>query len=125
MKTTKKHFEIFKKECRYWIQRFGLMDWEVVYEHKFIKDDDNVYADCSGDLEARLVVIRLNTEWGERKTTAENVKFSARHEALELLTMRFYCLARSRFIKQNDLGEVNHEIIRRLENAFFEDAGCA
>lgn len=34
MKTTKKQFELFKKECRKWIDRFELNGWEINFTHQ-------------------------------------------------------------------------------------------
>ena len=31
MKTNKKYFEIFKKECQYWIDFFGLTDYRIEF----------------------------------------------------------------------------------------------
>ena len=32
-KTTKAHYNLFKKECEYWKKRFQLNDWEIMYYH--------------------------------------------------------------------------------------------
>ena len=32
-KTTRKDFALFKRECRKWIERLSLGDWEVTFHH--------------------------------------------------------------------------------------------
>ena len=37
MKTTKKHFELFRQECQKWIDELKLDNWEVHYIRKGIE----------------------------------------------------------------------------------------
>ena len=60
MKTTKKHFNIFKKECRKWVDKFELNNWEINFKHTLVSDG---YASATMYLKDKLVKFTLNTDW--------------------------------------------------------------
>ena len=61
--TTKKHFEIFKKEVERWIEYFGLKHYRISFEHVFLKD---AWGSCSYSLSAGTVTISLARDWGQK-----------------------------------------------------------
>ncbi len=116
-KTTKKHFEIFKKECAKWIEFFGLKDWEIGYHHQ---EDDDTLASLKYDLSGGWATIYLATEWERKEPTILEVKECAFHEVCELLLARIRTLAMYRFTTRDEIEEATHGIIRRMENSVFE-----
>lgn len=119
MTTTKAHFEIFKKECRYWIQRLGLTDWEIEFKHN--NEDKESFCNCRPFLLSRSAVLTLTKDWEDFKLTNYLVRRYAFHEVCELLMGRLDHIAEARFVRKEEIEEERHAIIRRLENAFFEE----
>ena len=115
MKTTKAHFELFKKECQKWIDIFELSNWSVRYVHGGLSDD--AFAHTNRDLKAYNATISFTDNWGDtkfNKLNKEEISELAKHGVLHLLFARFSMNANSRFIGYDDLVEAEHEIIQKL-----------
>lgn len=80
-KTTPEHFKIFKKHCQEWIVKLGLVGWRTEYYHENI---DGARARCTWNYEYHITTITLSTTT-YIKPTKDGIKFSAKHEVLELL----------------------------------------
>lgn len=118
-KTSKIHFDIFKKECNYWIEKFGLKEWNVDFQH-----DDNIegsLASCSVNLPARKAIIFLEPLWGDDNPTPQELKRVAFHEVMELFLSPVWYLAEERFVTANQLEENRHGVIRTMENCVWKD----
>ena len=121
MKTTAKHFALFKAECRKWLDRFGLKGWRVEFFHDDHADISNARAWYQvNSIVDRCASIGLTSEWQPDSITNEKIKVSAFHEACELFLVRLRVLAGARFIDESEIDEECHAIIRTLENVFFE-----
>ncbi len=92
----------------------------MVYSHKEL--DKNTFANIRANLTGRVATLNLTPEWDDHKITTVKLKRSAFHEVCELLIARLGYIAEARFITSEETEEEGHAIIRRLENAFFEDA---
>ena len=114
-KITGKQFDVFVKEAEKWIKEFGLIGWEVFYNHAEIEG----FASCHSDLNTRTATITLN-KTAPCKISDIEVKRSAFHEVCELLLARFKILAKERFLSQEFLDEENHNIIRTLERVLYK-----
>ena len=117
MKTSKKDYELFQKECRKWINIFGLLDWEPYFLHGFRENGD--WAWCNYSPTSRGVTFALNKDWKEDKVTNEEIKITAFHEVAELLIGPLYACARYRFLTEDRIEEAAHSIIRTLENVVY------
>ncbi len=117
-KTTKRHFKRFCDEARKFIDIFGLAGWEVYFEHK--KYISEALALCVTDQQGRTCTIALSTEWVELKPTDSEVRKAAFHEACELLLCRLNTFAKDRFVRESQIDEESHNIIRTLERVFWE-----
>ena len=110
--TTKKDFEIFKKECQLWIRKLGLSDWEVIFCFEALVGND---AQCNWNVDSRTAVIYLNVELDI--CTQSYVKILARHEIFELLLADISSFSRRRYnVNEIDIERAGHIIISRLEN---------
>lgn len=126
MKTTSKHFKIFKKECQYWVDKLGLKDWEIVYSHQSVNDDSK--GNFWVSLENKNANINLEPDWGNyydpptftKEGIIKEVKRTAFHEVAEVMLARLNVLGISRFVREGELVEATHDVIRRLENLVFE-----
>ena len=119
-KTTVWHFEMFKKEAKKWIQFFGMLDWEVMFEHADAGPDTNV-AWHSADIDARCLAIGLSTDWKNWPLTIHEVKKSAFHEVIEARFSRLRDLANRRVVAQCDINEEVHAIVQLLTNVIWKD----
>ena len=119
MKTTQRHFEVFKKECLKWIKRFGLQDWRVDFFHEDWSDSyGQAKAWCKWNVNGRVVSFCLASEWNI-PIKAKDVQQTAFHEVGHLLLGRIDILAGTRYLCEDEIKEEVHAIIRRLENAVF------
>ena len=115
-KTTKKDFADFKKECEKWIAYFGLIDWQVHFDHEERNDcRAAIYYDCSG----KVCTITLNTIWTH--SAPGGMKKLAFHEVCELLLGPLSEHAGAVY-NHGIVQEQVHTVIRRLENTIFKES---
>ena len=116
MKVSKKLFNEFKAECQLWVDKLGLKQYTIHYEHKKIHDSEYARIDTNeGD---KLSIVTLNTEATKEELANLDVKSIARHEIFHLLTNRLLWLGGSRYIESCDLQEEWEAVTTRLENLF-------
>lgn len=111
MKTTKKDFEVFKKECLKWVEFYGLKDWRISYDQK----DTEANAETRYFLENKSAVISLSNKY-PCETTLGRLAF---HEVSELLLVEITHKL-NWFLNTQEVNTMAHTIIRRLENSVFE-----
>ena len=108
-KTTKTHFELFKKEVAKWVFIYGMKDWEVIVRHKaLIKNSRGA---CHSNFVDRVTVVGLNPDWGETEVTNDNIRKTAFHEVTEILTSQLVALCEARFVTQDEISTANHYLI--------------
>jgi len=118
VKTTEKDFQIFKKKAVYWIEKLGLKNWRVVYEHSLVRDEG--VAHNYSYLPGMVCTLTLSTEYDADDYSEYSIRRSAFHEVIELLLARLCICGKSRFVTADELEESRHEIIRVLENVMFD-----
>ncbi len=116
-KLTGEHFELFKTEFNYWVDKIGLRSWEFWF---VFKEDDKNRAWFSANVEGRLAEIGLNTVFKDscRDDAKADICKSAFHEAAEILFCNlagFANMDAPPSMKSEIITEV-HRIIRRLEH---------
>lgn len=118
MKTTKKHFDIFKTECERWIDQLKLDNWKIYYVHRQV--NPNTYATCSTKAGAYVATLFFTDNWdtldGNHLLIEEHIKDSAKHEVIHLLLARLSDCATSRNYMISDCLEAEEELVRKLEN---------
>ena len=115
IKTTKKHYEIFKQECRKWIDKLKLDNWEVHYRWQ---KEENSKASCLANLSGYIATLILSTEWDDDRQepiNEEEVESCSKHEVIHLLLARLSGNARARYASRDDLDESEEELVRKLE----------
>ena len=117
MKTTKKDFKLFVKECQEWITVFGLKGWEFRFYHEYTQDED--FARTEFQNTARWVDIKLHTDWPV-KPNEQEIKKAAFHEVLEILFADLRMIASSRSFDEQQLDSEVHKIIHTFESIFFD-----
>lgn len=119
-KTTAKHFEFFQEECLKWVEVFGLRNWEIAFKHE--KYDDSNYATTQYNWVSGWANIYLEVDWGkDHPVTKAELKRTALHEVLEIVLAPLYALTQEEGIFPRRAEGAAHDIIRRMENVFFND----
>jgi len=123
MKTTKKQFEIFKNECKKWIDYFGLKNWQFYYRHTKVEEGR---AQANFDCVNGIATLTLSTYWNELSSDFLNDKTVRRvafHEVCEVMFGRINDMVGQRYgLIEEDITEEIHRLIRILENTMFENA---
>ena len=117
--TTKKDFKLFESECRKWIKKMSLGDWDVDFFHS---DREGALASTRANWSGKSAAITFNTEWDEEYYNNKQIKITALHEALELLLMELRVLASSRYLAEPDIDHATHTVIQRMVNMLKEDS---
>lgn len=113
MKTTKQHFEQFKKYVYEWQRELGLDDWHIyLYHEKLDGDFANTTASCSG----RGVRINFATVWEDREPNETELKQCALHEVLHIVTAPLLNEGRARFADEYAMDAAEHAIVTQLTN---------
>jgi len=116
-KTTKADFALFKKECRRWLVKFGLVGWDVAFEHK---DCDGSCATAALNASQHYAVITLGTDMaGYNFYGKESIKAWAFHEVCHVLFADYSDLAQRREYSASEHDRVEHAIIVTLENVLY------
>ena len=115
--TSKKDFQLFQDEFKYWLNVWGLMDWEIWFDHKELEGcRAQIYVNETG----RIATAELNSEWDNPFDEAELARV-AFHEARELFYGVLSQAARNRFVTRDQIEEAVHGCIRIDENTIWED----
>jgi len=120
MKTTKKHFEIFKGECEKWIDILGLKDWEIHFEHRDVGDGN--IAECHRNSASRIARLSLCRVWPGKSMVAltdDNIRTSAFEEVCHVLLYGLSSCAYARHIMEHEIDEAEHAVIMRLLNVLY------
>ena len=119
MKTTRRHFEIFKKECEKWIKVFGMLGWRFYYQHKDINGNQLAYCIFPDKPEDRVFTLGMTVNL-ECDFSMLDFRRSAFHEVMEAFLYRLSFLAEARYVQPDEVGEERHHLIRTLETVVFE-----
>ena len=116
-KLTEKNFKLFEKRCKFFVDKFGLINWELhILKQSECNDEDEGTSRAwttasTGD---KLAMIVINDEW--------DVEYSdywlsriAFHECLELLFWTIF----EKLKKDKRKDEIIHNIIRVFEMNVF------
>ena len=117
-RTTTKHFQIFKKEARLWLDRLGLKDYSVYFLHSQDGREDS-RAWIESDYNGKIASIGLSRDWSGDPVTVKKVRKAAFHEVVHLLLANLVVLGQERWTVQGIYGAEEHAIIRRLEALFY------
>lgn len=120
MQTTKKDFELFKKECQKWIDRFELSNWNVYFYHGN-DEDKQIVAQIYTELTKRSVAVNLNTEIDENIVL--NIPEIAKHEMIHLLLADIIELGWRRFVTKDELESAEESLVSKLVKIIPTDLG--
>ena len=119
--TEKKDFEVFKRECNKWIDKFGLWNHRFYFQHENIDANAIAYCIFPDDPQDRVFTLGLMVSVDSYpKLTLKDIRRSAFHEVMEAFLYRIQNLASCRFVLACEIEDEIHNIIRILENTIFE-----
>ncbi len=114
---TKKDFEIFKKECRRWIEKLGLGGWQVTFAFQQIREGDS-YATIDTDFDGMVANITLTKVAKlsaiDDKGFRDDIRRHAKHEVMHLLLSKLSALAGRRYCAYTDINSAEEEIVNLL-----------
>ena len=118
-KTTKADFKLFKRECEKWIDIFGLHGYEFRYSHENSEESDTL-ADVVWETVHRSSHIVLYENWPDCYEKDDyQIRLCAFHEVFHVFIGKLSNLAKARYIKEREVEEEEHAIIRTLERVLF------
>jgi len=104
-------FPVYRAECLYWLDRFGLSDWEPVFRLEVL--DDAIAMATTYSL-SRKVFFSLATEVEDAEACGTAIEVAcAFHEVCHVLLRPI--------IQMIEIEEAEHACINRLKGAFFEN----
>lgn len=97
------------------MKKWGINDWTVGFT---VLDVGDRYANSSFQLGSRKASFALCQDWddvdGSYLLTDENIKTTARHEAIHLLLAPMGVLMDTRFVSSDETNAAEHSIVMRL-----------
>lgn len=114
MKVSKAYFNRFKKSFLFWQKEFGLTNYKVHFELKYLPES---YAniDIDEDNQNALVTLTDEIEPGINTNADVGPELHGKHESIHLLTFKLCYLAQKRWINQEQVTTEWEALTRRLE----------
>jgi len=109
--TKKERFNLFKKECLRWLDRFKIDDYGIRFG---TETDSGSRAEIDlSQVESGVLYFHFNVDI---EMTATQVKNSAKHEVIHALLADMTFWGSKRFASQSQLYEANERLVRKLQN---------
>lgn len=118
IKTTKKHFELFKKECLELQNKYHLGHWTIsfLWEDIDSKGYDGAMIETYYTKHATLTLdTDINKENLGDKNIEESVIESAKHEMIHLLCRDLVSLAYDRHASEKEIEKQEESLVRKIE----------
>ena len=126
LKIDKKLFKLFKKECKYWLNRFDLGSWRVdIYQGAPPGDTTGrrILAWCDANWVMKTCTIGLQKKVNKNSDIKRKIiAMAAFHEVCELLLhmLRIIAEADAKPTTEDEITSYIHATIRRMEKAVWE-----
>ena len=113
MKTTQKHYDLFRNRVEFWINIFGLSTWCPVFT--FAKDKENA-ASILADLASRNAVFNYSDRNDNLpcELTKDGVDANAFHEVCELILWHITEMLRP-YYSDHKIDAETHKVIQHLD----------
>ena len=106
-------FKLFQSEFTKYQKLFGLTGFKVYFKYEPL---DGSFARIEITPVDRIAVVSLNSELPDTEKPFQDIKRSAKHEALHLLIYGLEDLAKSRYIHEWIIDEASEELVNKLGN---------
>lgn len=118
--TEKNDFKYFESRVKYWLNYFGLLNWDVsVFEDD--GDDEGNLAYTTFNVDNRCAYIFLCNDWLIVEKNKFELDKTAFHEVVEVLLLRIRDLAGKRTFDYDEFDGEIHNVIRILTATIFEE----
>jgi hypothetical protein len=113
VKTTKAQFKTFVKWCEHYRQKFGLVNWQIDYEHVPL---NGTHAYFNVNLLGYQATVSFTEHWTDEVVplTEEQLRSDAKHEMMHIVTARLHATARERYINEHEIESAEHELVQTL-----------
>uniref|UniRef100_A0A6H1ZV90 Peptidase n=1 Tax=viral metagenome TaxID=1070528 RepID=A0A6H1ZV90_9ZZZZ len=105
-------FEEFKEAFTEYQKRFGLNGYKVYFKYESVEGS---FATIIVNQRDMVATVTLNSNVPKKDIPFRDIKGNAKHEAIHLLIWKLYDRAKSRYVLEDELYEVNEELVRKLE----------
>ncbi len=115
MKTTKRHFAIFRAECRRLEKLWGISGWAIYYQHGHLDGvPSDVLANTRVMLPERAILVSLTAEI-QGAPSDDDIRSFARHEMIHVLLEPMQSQFHMGKPKHEQELANCHEVLNRLE----------
>lgn len=104
-------FEDFQRYFTEYQNRFGLTGYRVYYKH----EPDERFACIERNYLHAVATVTLNSEVPEKDKPFQDIKLSAKHEAIHLMLAEYDYMAKNRFASEDDLYAAEEKLVHKLE----------
>lgn len=106
-------FTIYQDEVNYWLDIFGLTEWDVDFEWD---SENHICGACAYDSVAQTATFYLASHYQlpTHRDLEQDIRTTAKHEVLELLLAPINLISRGRNFDPDQLESEVHKIINRL-----------
>lgn len=112
-------FDFFVERCKYWVEIFGLGDWEVIYDLDESKNHEHL-ACAQPCIDSRSATIVLYKHWN--KFSPENIKEeldrTALHEVIHVVLAKLSYYGRG-WMNPRLVDEEDHVCTQRIMRAIY------
>jgi hypothetical protein len=88
IKLNKSHFESFKKQCKKWLEYFGLRDWDVTVIHEELEEGTQATVKCNMLQQTATIFMALKIEEDDQTVLSEWLDSTAFHEVCHIYINR-------------------------------------
>jgi len=113
-KTTKQHFELFKRYFKHYQDLFELNNYQI---HFFHQKGGKWYAEITTNQIGHCSRVTFNTTWIERGPTEDKIRKDALHECCHLLISKLEWLAGCRYLDEVEIDETQEELVVKMASA--------
>ncbi len=107
------NFNVFKKEFTKWQNKFGLNGYSVYFKYEPL---EHSFAQISVDHSNMAARVSLNSEVPKEHKEFIDIKKTALHEAIHLLTGKLKSLAEQRYVSEDEVYSAEEELVVKLQN---------
>ena len=122
MKSTKKDFELFKRYCREYVDKYELNNWTFLFHFGEKKEDNGKQsAWIRRNITNLQADIYLDPKWDyEKEGSGNSIREAAKHEVIHCLIGEIYLLAIEREGSYKEIDRAEEALVHKLEKLLKE-----
>jgi len=110
----KNKFELFKKYCREYIDKYELNNWTFVFHNGLTSELKKEFENAA--IHRNILNCQADIYYdGTPNKTIEDIKKAAQHEIIHCLTGKVYVLGILRCVQREDIDREEEELVHKLE----------